>query len=172
MWVLGGHLGARVADLVDGRLDARESDRAWDHVLRCGCCRAAVEQESWVKDQLLLSASASATPDQPPATLTQTLSLLAARTSAEDSARAAAQTRADEAWAQVRDLERRHVARRAGVALAGVGSLSLAVVGVLTVAPTAPTVVSPATREASVTGSVDRPVSDPVLTRRVTRSVP
>lgn len=57
-----GHLGSRVSDLLDGRLDAAEEERAWDHVHLCHLCRDLVEREGWVKTRLAyLSLSADAT---------------------------------------------------------------------------------------------------------------
>ena len=57
-----GHLGSRVSDLLDGRLDAVEEERAWDHVHACHLCRDLVEREGWVKTRLAyLSLSADAT---------------------------------------------------------------------------------------------------------------
>jgi len=47
-----GHLGARVSDLLDGRLSAEEEERAWDHVHLCHLCRDQVEREGWVKTRL------------------------------------------------------------------------------------------------------------------------
>ena len=47
-----GHLGARVTLLLDGRLSAEETERAWDHVHACYSCRDLVEREGWVKTRL------------------------------------------------------------------------------------------------------------------------
>lgn len=59
-----GHLGARVSDLLDGRLSAVEEERAWEHVHGCHLCRDTVEREGWVKTQLAgLSDGRSAVPD-------------------------------------------------------------------------------------------------------------
>jgi anti-sigma factor RsiW len=49
---VGGHLGAQVSALVDGQLEAQRAERAWAHVQRCASCRAAVEQEQWLKSSL------------------------------------------------------------------------------------------------------------------------
>ena len=49
---LTGHLGARAADLVDGRLSTDVEERAWQHVLSCPGCRQLVEAEGWAKRQL------------------------------------------------------------------------------------------------------------------------
>ena len=47
-----GHLGDRMAALVDGELDHDERDRALVHLARCAECRLAVQQERWVKARL------------------------------------------------------------------------------------------------------------------------
>lgn len=47
-----GHLGSKVTVLLDGRLDAAEEERAWEHVHGCHGCRDAVEREGWVKTHL------------------------------------------------------------------------------------------------------------------------
>lgn len=46
------HLGARVSDLLDGRLSAAEEERCWAHVHECHSCRDLVEREGWVKTRL------------------------------------------------------------------------------------------------------------------------
>ena len=50
--MIGGHLGNRVSDLVDGQLERDEEDRAWQHVHACHYCRDLVEREGWVKTRL------------------------------------------------------------------------------------------------------------------------
>jgi hypothetical protein len=50
--MIGGHLGNRVSDLLDGQLPAVEEDRAWQHVHSCHYCRDLVEREGWVKTRL------------------------------------------------------------------------------------------------------------------------
>lgn len=58
-----GHLGARVSALLDGRLSAEETERAWAHVHACHACRDLVEREGWVKTRLAgLSGAADAAP--------------------------------------------------------------------------------------------------------------
>jgi hypothetical protein len=110
-WHRGGHLGASVSALVDGQLDARSSERAWTHVLRCPSCRRLVEREGWVKRQL-----ATMSGDEPPARLMGSLVEL---------------DEAAGAWAAVQHIERSGRARRrVGVALVGAGSLSVAALGV------------------------------------------
>ena len=49
-----GHLGAKVAALLDGQLPATEEERAWEHVHACHPCRDAVEREGWVKTRLAM----------------------------------------------------------------------------------------------------------------------
>lgn len=111
MFGLGGHVGANVSALVDGQLDHEESERAWSHVLTCPDCRRLVEREGWVKTRL-----ASMRGDEPPDRLMGSLYQLDA---------------AAEAWAAVGELERKgRGRRRAGLALAGAGSVSAAVFGI------------------------------------------
>ena len=50
--MIGGHLGNRVSDLLDGQLERDEEDRAWQHVHACHYCRDLVEREGWVKTRL------------------------------------------------------------------------------------------------------------------------
>ena len=50
--MIGGHLGNRVSDLLDGQLTPAEEDRAWEHVHSCHYCRDLVEREGWVKTRL------------------------------------------------------------------------------------------------------------------------
>ena len=47
-----GHLGTRTSALLDGRLSAEETERAWEHVHTCHACRDLVEREGWVKTRL------------------------------------------------------------------------------------------------------------------------
>lgn len=47
-----GHLGPRVSDLLDERLDDSEAAAAWLHVDGCSACQKLVETESWVKSTL------------------------------------------------------------------------------------------------------------------------
>lgn len=108
MRYLGGHLGTHVTPLVDGELRGAEAERAWNHVLGCPRCRGAVESETWVKNSLGCLGSVPSVP--------------ASFASAGSPA----------AWAAVHEAERwRHPGRtaRRGLALAGAGTLSLAVFG-------------------------------------------
>jgi hypothetical protein len=117
MWRFGRHLGTSVSALVDGQLDPEAAEEAWEHVLHCPPCRRLVEREGWVKRQLAQFAcqprSVERTPDP----------VLGGRLSAE----------AMQAWADVDELEERgRGRRRAGIALVGAGSVSVAVLGLST----------------------------------------
>jgi anti-sigma factor RsiW len=59
---VNGHLGNQVAAFVDGQLDYPRRERALRHLSGCAECRAAVEQQRWVKArvQTLPSAEPSA----------------------------------------------------------------------------------------------------------------
>lgn len=108
---LGGHIGSTVSALVDGQLDHHAAERAWAHVLTCPPCRRLVEREGWVKRQLATMGGY-----EPSARLLGSLYELDPAT---------------EAWAAVGELERKgRGRRRAGLALAGVGSVSAAVFGI------------------------------------------
>ena len=50
--MIGGHLGNRVSDLLDGQLGPAEEEAAWQHVHFCHHCRDLVEREGWVKTRL------------------------------------------------------------------------------------------------------------------------
>jgi hypothetical protein len=118
MRYLGGHLGTAASALVDGQLDAASAERAWGHVHGCASCRRLVEREGWVKTQLSTMA-----PDEPPDRLIGSLYGLCADPSRMQAEGAAA-------WAAVGALEARGRARRrTGIALAGAGSVSVAVIG-------------------------------------------
>ncbi len=131
MRYLGGHLGITVSALLDGQLDAASAERAWAHVHGCEICYRQVEREGWVKTQL-----AAMTGDEgPPPQLLGSLYGLGsmsrmdpALSRVDPSAQGAAEGAA--AWAAVEDLERRgRGRRRAGIALAGAGSVSVALLG-------------------------------------------
>ena len=64
------HLGSRVSALLDGRLDAAEEERCWNHVHECHACRDLVEREGWVKTRL---AQLSLGPTPAPADLKDSL---------------------------------------------------------------------------------------------------
>ena len=119
MRYLGGHLGITVTALVDGQLDPASSERAWAHVHGCASCRRQVEREGWVKTQL----AAMSGEQGPPPQLLGSLYGLGAATGDPEADRAAA-------WAAVEEIERRgRGRRRAGLAVAGAGSVSAAVLG-------------------------------------------
>ncbi|HSE55926.1 MAG TPA: hypothetical protein VLB03_09350 [Nocardioidaceae bacterium] len=120
MRYLGGHLGVTVSALVDGQLDQPSAERAWAHVHGCAVCRRQVEREGWVKTQL-----AAMTGDEgPPSQLLGSLYGLGSSATApvpEDPAAS---------WAAVDRIEREgRGRRRAGIALLGAGSVSVAVLG-------------------------------------------
>lgn len=109
----GSHIGSSVSALVDGQLAEHEAERAWSHVLTCPSCRRLVEREGWVKRQLATMGG-----NEPPERLLGSLYQL---------------DPAQEAWAAVDELERKgRGRRRAGLALAGAGSVSAAVFGIAT----------------------------------------
>lgn len=125
MWRLNGHLGSSVSALVDGQLDPHEAERAWAHVMTCPPCRRLVEREGWVKRQL--AEIAGTEPVLPPPGLLGSLHGL--RPEPHDHAAHEAHA-ARAAWAAVHALEdRSRSRRRVGIAAAGVGSVSAAVLG-------------------------------------------
>ncbi|HET9858503.1 MAG TPA: hypothetical protein VFQ19_01875 [Nocardioidaceae bacterium] len=113
MMNFGGHIGSSVSALVDGQLAEADAERAWSHVLTCPPCRRLVEREGWVKRQLATMGGN----DLPQGLLGSLYQL----------------DPAQEAWAAVDELERKgRGRRRAGLALAGAGSVSAAVFGIAT----------------------------------------
>lgn len=52
MLSITGHLGDKVAALVDGQLPPAVEERAWSHVHACPGCRRLVEHEAWTKRRL------------------------------------------------------------------------------------------------------------------------
>ena len=146
MRLLGGHLGAQVAALVDGQLDPQDADRAWDHVLRCRSCREAVERESWVKNRLSLMS-----PTDPPPGLTGALTGLGGDDAVED--------RVASAWATVGEIERRHRLRRGGLVAVGAGSASLALIGIGAFGGLLETPTPPGANETSISGGTGGPAS-------------
>lgn len=123
MWSLGGHLGSSVSALIDGQLDAGSEERAWAHVLHCPSCRRLVEREGWVKRQL-----AQMSGNEPSARLLGSLFEVPPASEAAGPSWAGLQ-----AWSEVDELERKgRGRRRAGLALAGAGSVSAAVFGIAT----------------------------------------
>jgi hypothetical protein len=115
---LGGHLGSSVSALVDGQLDPKSAERAWDHVMRCASCRRLVTREGWVKRRLAQMGDAG-----PPPELLGSLVGMAPDVTAD----------APESWRAVAEIEQQgRGRRRAGLAAAGVGSVSAAVLGLTT----------------------------------------
>lgn len=49
---MNGHLGDQVAAFVDGQLDFARREKALKHLSGCADCRAAVDQERWVKTRV------------------------------------------------------------------------------------------------------------------------
>lgn len=121
MRYLGGHLGVTVSALLDGQLDPSSTERAWAHVHGCPTCCRQVEREGWVKTQL---AGMTGEDGRPPA---QLLGSLYGMASGECGAPASS---AEASWAAVDEIERQgRGRRRAGIALVGAGSVSVAVLG-------------------------------------------
>jgi hypothetical protein len=147
MRLLGGHLGAQVAALVDGQLDPQDADRAWDHVLGCPSCRGAVERESWVKNRLSLMS-----PTDPPPGLTGALTGLGG----DD---APVEDHVASAWATVGELEHRHRLRRGGLVAVGAGSASLALIGIGAFGGLLETPAPPGANETSISGGAESPAS-------------
>lgn len=129
MWKPGGHLGPAVSALVDGQLDPATAEHAWEHVLSCRSCRALVEQEGRVKTEL-----ATLSGSEPPEGL---LGSLYSLERSDTSASASASTSAWDAWRTVDDIESRgRRRRRAGLAVLGAGSLSVAALGLVSLSAT------------------------------------
>jgi hypothetical protein len=147
MRYLGGHLGVTVSALVDGQLDPSSAERAWAHVHGCGMCHRQVEREGWVKTQL----SAMTGDEGPPPELLGSLYGLGSTPAHPRHDPAAA-------WAAVEGIERQgRGRRRAGIALAGAGSVSAAVLGLASltgstagIGGTSPTAPAQTTTPASV----------------------
>jgi anti-sigma factor RsiW len=110
---VSGHLGDQVAAFVDGQLDYPRRERALEHLSGCAECRAAVEQQRWVKTRVQTLPSAEPSAD-----------LLSALT----------QVRDEPAWPVPPKAPRWPVPesrlRRAGLLLAGAGSLAAGFIGV------------------------------------------
>jgi len=147
--LLGGHLGSSVSALLDGQLDAAETERAWAHVHQCAVCWDLVEHEGWVKRHLAQIAGAPPS-ERPSDRLVGSLLDL---------------DPAAVAWAETREIERRgRGRRRAGIALVGAGSVSAAVLGLSTLSG-APMGIGGAGRTpaaSSVGGATSSPASAPV----------
>lgn len=131
--VLNPHVGSRVSALVDGQLPEAEADRVWSHVMVCPACRRLVEQEGWTKTRVRCTGQAGETASAVSNTLLGSLYAVEAR--AELRAEIVAEVRAEfqqELRAEVIRMERA-VRRRATVAIIGVSSMSVAVVGLMAV---------------------------------------
>lgn len=130
---LSGHVGNRVSALVDGQLAEAEAERVWAHVLVCPPCRRAAEQVGWTKTRVW---SASHAPDAAPEVPNSLLgALYAVEARAELRAEIVAEVRAEfqaELRAEVGRIER-SARRRATVAIVGVSSMSVAMMGVMAV---------------------------------------
>ena len=111
LW-FSGHIGSNASALVDGQLSAADEERAWQHILGCAGCRRLVEREGWIKQRLAGLAGPNALAAPP--------SLLGSLYDVD-------------AWAAVDEIERRSTRRRAAVALAGAGSVGIAVIALMTV---------------------------------------
>lgn len=133
MSVLNPHVGSRVSALVDGQLSEAEAERVWAHVMVCPTCRRAVEREGWTKTRVRGTCGPR---DAAPGVSVDLLgSLYAVEARAELRAEIMAEVRAElqsEMRAEVVRMERA-VRRRATVAIIGVSSMSIAVVGLMAV---------------------------------------
>lgn len=155
--VLNPHVGNRVSALVDGQLPEAEAERMWSHVMVCPACRRLVEQEGWTKTRVRGTCRPAETPSGISTSLLGSLYAVEAR--AELRAEIMAEMRAEfqnEMRVEVARIERA-VRRRATVAIIGVSSMSVAVVGLMAVTaspterseyvqPQTSTVAHPATR--------------------------
>lgn len=131
--VLSGHIGNRVSALVDGQLSDLEAERVWSHVIVCPPCRRLVEQEGWTKTRVRSAAQAPDPCAGIPLGLLGSLYEVEAR--AELRAEIVAEVRAEfheELRIEVGRVERA-ARRRATVAIVGVSSMSVAVVGLMAV---------------------------------------
>lgn len=131
--VLSGHIGNRVSALVDGQLSEADAERVWSHVMVCPPCRRLVEQEGWTKTRVR---SAGQAPDGCAGVPLGLLgSLYAVEARAELRAEIVAEVRAEfaeELRVEVGRVERA-ARRRATIAIVGVSSMSVAVVGLMAV---------------------------------------
>jgi len=149
---VSGHLGNQVAAFVDGQLDYPRRERALEHLSGCAECRAAVEQQRWVKNrvQTLPSAEPSA-------------NLLSALT----------HVREEPAWPAPPQAPRWPVPesrlRRSALLLAGAGSLAAGFIGVAyavgSAAPAPSSPVSPPVGQfsAEFADVAPMPFNDPAL---------
>lgn len=131
--VLSAHVGNRVSALVDGQLSDAEAERVWSHVVVCPPCRRLVEQEGWTKTRLRTAGQAPSVCSGTPLGLLGSLYAVEAR--AELRAEIVAEVRAEfaeELRVEVGRVERA-ARRRATIAVVGVSSVSVAVVGLMAV---------------------------------------
>lgn len=134
-----GHLGPRIADLLDGRLDAAEEERAWAHVDGCPSCFDQVNRAGWVKSRL----GSMAAPGEAPSTLKGCLLQAPGGFGGFDPSRYGAPAGAEAVLGNAGD--RTHRRGLIGLAAAiGTSAAGAAVVGLLTVGA------SPAQAPASV----------------------
>jgi anti-sigma factor RsiW len=141
MRYLGGHLGTAVTALVDGQLDPRSAERAWTHVHGCCACSDRVRHEGWVKRRLATINGDGDPSDRLLGSLygLSVAELRDAAAGAETADARAADARAAgaQAWHAVGEIERSSRGRRrTGIALAGAGSLSVAMLGFATLSGT------------------------------------
>lgn len=132
--VLSGHVGNKVSALVDGQLSEDEAEQIWSHVLVCPPCRRAAEQVGWTKTRVWSACHAPAATREVPMTLLGSLYAVEAR--AELRAEIMAEVRAEfqeELRTEVGRVERA-ARRRTTVAIVGVSSASLAMMGLMAVA--------------------------------------
>jgi hypothetical protein len=109
-----------VSALLDGQLDPASTERAWAHVHACALCDRQVAYEGWTKTQL---ASINEEAGPPPQLLGSLYGLGATQGQAST-----ARAHAEEArgWDMVREIEQQgRGRRRAGLALAGAGSVAV-----------------------------------------------
>lgn len=117
------HLGDQVAAFVDGQLGYAARERALQHLSGCADCRAAVEQQRWVKTRVQRMPGA-----EPSANLLSSLTRVTAsaappaRLLAADTETGVAPETGD-VW-----LAPRSRVRRGGLLAAGVGSVAAGVV--------------------------------------------
>jgi hypothetical protein len=152
--LLGGHLGSSVSALLDGQLDAKTTERAWQHVLHCPPCRRLVENEGWVKRQLAQIGDVERV-DSPPDRLVGSLRDL-------DPALV---------WASPVDPEpQSRGRRRAGIVLVGAGSVTAAVFGVTALTGSPMGIGSHGTPASNIGGSTSRPTNTAVTPAGALRS--
>lgn len=152
------HLGDRVAAFVDGQLDYSRRERALKHLSGCERCRAAVDQQRWVKNRVQTLPGA-----EPSADLLSALSRVSAqeRDPAPDPARPRS---AAGPWPTTHGG-----LRRGSLVLAGAGSLAAGFIGVAYAVgsaepPGAEPVAPPVGRfSAQFAGSNPMPLTDPAM---------